>query len=193
MKSNICYLTGENPDMAGVLKEVELVAAHNKLSSKEAIQLRLLAEEMIGMQRGILGFAKGEFYIENKDKTYQLCLHADINVDTETRERFLNLSANSKNSAYRGFMGKVRLIADTLLNDSGADDFCQHESYGGSIYFGQSAEYDKVWEFSQYKEEVEQDSKEWDEMEKSIVANLADDVIIGTRKNYIDIVVVKKF
>ena len=99
MKSNICYLTGENPDMAGVLKEVELVAAHNKLSSKEAIQLRLLAEEMIGMQRGILGFAKGEFYIENKDKTSQLCLHADINVDTETRERFLNLSANSKNSA----------------------------------------------------------------------------------------------
>ena len=51
----------------------------------------------------------------------------------------------------------------------------------------------KIWEFSQYKDEVEQDSEEWDEMEKSIVANLADDVLIGTRKNYIDIVVVKKF
>ena len=33
----------------------------------------------------------------------------------------------------------------------------------------------------------------WDELEKSIVANIADEVIVGARTNYVDIIVVKKF
>ena len=63
MKSNECILRGRDEDIARALKEVEKTAVYNKLGRKEAIQLRLLAEELMGMQKGILGFTKGVFYV----------------------------------------------------------------------------------------------------------------------------------
>ncbi len=48
-----------------------------------------------------------------------------------------------------------------------------------------------------YKNDVEaeknDDPEAWDELEKSIIANLADDVKVGVLKDKIELVVIKKF
>ena len=44
-----------------------------------------------------------------------------------------------------------------------------------------------------YKGGVSEGTEIWDEMERSIVVNLADDLIVGAMSNYIDLIVVKKF
>ena len=57
-----------------------------------------------------------------------------------------------------------------------------------------------TWSLSQYRENVgdlyEQGNLEeevWDELEKSVLANLADDVKVGVRKDQVDITVDKNF
>ena len=67
MKSNVCILHGAEPDMQSVFDEINKVALYNGLKRKDTLQLMLLSEELIGIQKGILGFTKGNFYIENKD------------------------------------------------------------------------------------------------------------------------------
>lgn len=196
MKSNVCVLKGPNPDIQNVLTEVERAASYNQLSHKEAIQLRLLAEEMIGMQKGILGFVKGSFFVENEENTYHLCLHADITVDESTKERFIQLASSKENSAYRGFLGKVRKMVDALTNHAEENGFSYLDScnvYNSMSFISPSVSYDQVWALSEYRETVEEDSTEWDELEKSIVANLADEIVIGVRGDYVDMEVVKTF
>lgn len=196
MKSNICVLEGKEPNIEKVINEVEMVAVYNQLPRKQSIQLQLLAEEMIGLQKGILGFSKGEFYIENEGSEYRLCLHADIKVDPMTQERFVEMSTEQKNAAYKGFMGKIRLVSDALMNDptGGAVNYFENcNACGNMMCINPASEYERMWALSQYRENVEANTTEWDELEKSIVANIADDVIIGARSNYIEMVVVKNF
>ena len=56
-----------------------------------------------------------------------------------------------------------------------------------------------AWSLSRYKTSVTEDrdtkkeaEEAWDELEKSIIANIADDVIVGIKDNYVTLTVVKK-
>jgi hypothetical protein len=40
---------------------------------------------------------------------------------------------------------------------------------------------------------VEKEEKEWDELEKTIIASVADDVIVGVKGKNANIIIVKKF
>ena len=64
MKSNVCILNGSSNDLLQIAQEIEKVADYNKLTRKQIIQLLLLSEELVGIQKGILGFTKGDFYVE---------------------------------------------------------------------------------------------------------------------------------
>lgn len=64
MKSNVCLLNGSSNDLLQIAQEIEKVADYNKLTRKRIIQLLLLSEELVGIQKGILGFTKGDFYVE---------------------------------------------------------------------------------------------------------------------------------
>lgn len=64
MKSNVCLLNGSSNDLLQIAQEIEKVADYNKLTRKLIIQLLLLSEELVGIQKGILGFTKGDFYVE---------------------------------------------------------------------------------------------------------------------------------
>ncbi len=53
--------------------------------------------------------------------------------------------------------------------------------------------YSNAWALSQYKETAKEDENAWDELERSIIANLADDVVVGIKGKKVDIVVKKDF
>ena len=50
-----------------------------------------------------------------------------------------------------------------------------------------------TWSFSKYKDDLDEATPQWDELEHSVIASLSDDLLVGTRNKSIDIVVVKKF
>lgn len=194
MRSDECILEGKDSDIVNVLQEVEKVGRYNDLTGKEILQLRLLAEELLGMQKGILGFVKGTFYLENKGKTYNLCLHSDIRVEEWTREKFVQLSTDNHNRAYSGFMGKIREIADNMMNDPANEmSFPNDDMDDSALITGPAMAYEQIWTLTEYREKEKQNIEVWDELEKSIVANIADEVIVGARNNYVDIIVEKKF
>ena len=52
-----------------------------------------------------------------------------------------------------------------------------------------------IWSFCDYKKSLAGSSPDenWDELEKSIVANLADEVKVGIRDNTVELIIDKKF
>ena len=192
MVTNKCELTGREEELEEVLQEVELASVYNKLPHKPAIQLRLLAEEMVGIERGILGFVRGEFYMENDKNEYKLHLNAQLNLNPSEREAFVNVSTSKSNEVYKGFKGKILKVIDTM---TGSDD-------GGNVSTGymenqvitgfQSNGLD-LWQLTRYEENNKDNQEIWDELEKSVVACLADEILIGFREGKLKMTVVKKF
>ena len=196
MKSNKCILSGKRSDIEKALKEVEKFAQYNDLSHKEALQLRLLAEEMLGMQIGVIGFVSGEFYLENQENTYNIYLHTEIDTDKQqaVQDKLVEMLTSGKNAAYTGFMGRIRKLMDNMSGNSVAGYYQVGSSMGDTMVFTRPViDYDRIWELSKYKEQVKKKMEQWDELEKSIVASIADELVVGARNNYVDLIAVKKF
>ena len=196
MKSKECLLSGKRSDIDKALKEVEKFAQYNDLSHKEILQLRLLAEEMMGMQAGVMGFVKGKLYLENQGQTYTIYLHTKIDVSKHqaVQEKLVELSTSGKNSAYTGFMGRIRKLMDNMASNSLSDCYFVGNGMGDTMSINSSAvDYEKIWKLSKYKEKVKKKMEQWDELEKSIVASIADELVVGSRNDYIDLIAVKNF
>ena len=89
-------------------------------------------------------------------------------------------------------MGKVRSVFETMLIDYVT---AYNENYTTYYTMGMVSEppyYSSAWSLVKYKE-AEKNEDEWDELEKSIIANLADDVVVGIKGKKVDIIVKKKF
>ena len=49
MKSNVCVVKKGGIGLDSILTEVEKVTSYNQMQKKEALRLRLLVEELVGM------------------------------------------------------------------------------------------------------------------------------------------------
>ena len=59
----------------------------------------------------------------------------------------------------------------------------------------EGVEYTYLWRLTEYRSNVKKEEQEdaWDELEKSVIASVADDVIVGVKGKKADITIVKKF
>ena len=194
MKSNICVVEKGGLGLENILWEVEKVTKYNEMPEKEALRLRLLAEELVGMLPELVNDFEGTFWLQNIDKEYEL--HAEIAVgklSKEKKESLIAISANKKNAAATSFMGKIRDVAQNMLL------FSETPSDSDYLYDYDTSDvhYTYAWTLDYYKkqqiERLPSDSDEWDELERSIVAKLADDVIVGVRGKKVEIIIKKKF
>ena len=208
MKSNICKLNEDLTCLKAVLAEVEKVASYNGLEDKKALRLRLLAEELCGMLPGLIENFSGEFWAENDGDNYEL--HAELkagDMSLELRDELISVSKAGKNAAATGIMGKIRAVAETMLLaafDSELAPISADEEYhdynGYNMGFGyidpvlsDKAGYVYSWSLFNYKTAVYDKEDEYAELERSIVAKLADDIIVGVRGKNVEIVVKKSF
>ena len=198
MKSNTCYLyKKEGRDK--VLREVEKTAQYCELEHEEELQLRLLAEELVGMVENITGEYKGLFWIEAQDNDFRLNLQMEKPGTEKTREKLLSISSKGQNAAASGFMGKLRNLFENCM-----DHYEELETYGiqngmgstclGDMYAGCIADADSIaWSLKDYETAVGEESEEWDELEKCIVTNLADDIVVNMKNDRAQIVIYKSF
>ena len=56
-------------------------------------------------------------------------------------------------------------------------------------------DYAHSWSLEQYRSSLRGQAKgeDWDELEKSVIASVADDVIVGVKGKQADIIIVKRF
>lgn len=162
------------------------------LERKPVLHLRLLAEELFGMMRGIAGNIASEYKIIAEDRKFELHLKSDIKMTEEVREKLIGVSSSGKNAAATGFTGKIRvMIAEVLLSIKEAAPYA---------VINTASAYSPVWIMSDYKTEVQRNADKdktaqqaWDELEKSVLAKIADDIKVGVVGNSVEIIIYKEF
>ena len=63
MRTDVITVSAKGKQMQTALDQVDKVAAYKGLTPKDALHLRLLAEEMMSMMRSITGEPEGQFWI----------------------------------------------------------------------------------------------------------------------------------
>ena len=197
MKSNVVKIVNGTSDLSAILKESEKVAVYNELGHKQALHLRLICEEIDGMLPNILGDFEGKLWIEFEDGVCKVNVSILIpELDVNKKEELINLSRNGKNAAAVGIIGKIRnAIESFFLHEEAAGAYaasCGTFHLGSG--FNEWVDYSYIWTLDQYRRQArEETSVDWDELEKSVIASVADDVIVGVKGKQADIVIVKNF
>ncbi|MCL2003092.1 MAG: hypothetical protein FWG72_03680 [Oscillospiraceae bacterium] len=187
MKSDIYT---EEHGMETILAEMDRIGQFCKLSRLSARRLRLIAEEMLSLTVRLFDNLKYEFYAENNEKHFTLNLTAETAVTQSKKDKMLSLSTSGKNKAAQGLFGKISSVFESLLVDGGGHDpiyVPYYDSIGMATYFSLSAYRDAINETPYASAEEKQE--QWDGLEKSIIATLAKDVVIGVRSSKVEMIV----
>lgn len=196
MRSNICKIENGTKDLSAILKESERVAEYNGLTGKQALQLRLLCEELDGMLPNIIDDFSGSLWIDYDDGVCKINVSVKIPELTASKKRgLIEISGDKKNASAIGIVGKIRsAVEDFLLNE---EEYVSSTS-AGLLYpsegFSEGVDYSYIWSLEQYRNTVNEETETaaWDELEKSVIASVADDVIVGVKGSVADIIIVKK-
>ena len=198
MKSNICKIEKGTKDLAAILKESERVAEYNGLDHKQSLQLRLLCEEIDGMLPNIINDFDGELWIEFEEGVCKVNISMHIpEFNAEKKEELIGIARNKKNAAAIGIVGKIRdAIENFFLDEERMEAMALSSgSFGLETGYGECVSYAYLWRLDEYRNSVkkEEQAEAWDELEKSVIATVADDVIVGVKGHQADIIIVKKF
>ena len=199
MRTDVIVVSSKGNRMETALEQVEKVAAYKGLSGKNALHLRLLTEEMMGMMRSITGKTDGEFWIEDQDGEYQLHLRVNTRLTSEKREQLLSASSSGKNESAKGLMGRLRDFFD-WGSDEDLAGFNSPLLMPDMMEQSSSPVLDWEWSMIRYERMLsdrmgmnDHAAKEaWDELEKSVVKHVADDVKVSIRNGVVEMTIIKK-
>lgn len=173
-----------------VFSKIEKSAEAWKLTPKETNTLRLLGEEMLGLAEGNAVINSLEFFVKTEEKNFELRLVAKAKITPEQKKQFVSASTEHKNEMSKGLKGKIKSMFDDFFyiepNTSVPDLGLMPGVYDGYV---------AMWSMNEYTNTVsiDEQKKDWDGLEKSILLNFADDVIIGASLGQVDIIVKKSF
>ena len=122
-------------------------------------------------------------------------------MNADLRKKLLSAATSGKNSAAKGVTGKLRDVLERFLepdNDLVPDDLFtgMDYAYSGGDFAALSTAAAGLWSMNRYKAAVEAGrtpKEDWDELEKSVVSKLADDVRIGIVGRNVEMVISRKF
>lgn len=203
MKTDVILISSTGDGMQTALEQTEKAAAYRGLTAKETLRLRLLAEELFGMLKTIVGEKDAKYWIEADGKAFSLHLSMRARMNTDLREALLDASTTGRNEAAKGFMGRLR---DIIMQMDEADADTAGTLYGyihsdtGSFEAPMGVGMHQVlssWSLQEYRASVSQhretEADKWDELEKSITAKLADEVKIYIQSSTVEMVIEKAF
>ena len=205
MKSNVIEISKGIDNLNKIFLETQKIATYAELDLKKTLRAQLIAEELVGMLKELSANFAGEFFIEQNDSSFAFVTRIYVNesMDKQKKRKFIDVSTDKKNSAAKGIMGKIRDIVENMLYPEDAE-------YNANLmaYQIEDAEYNannmvyqleervflgETWSLNKYKESQKNNEEPWDELEKSIIANLADDVAVSVKGKNVEIVITKNF
>ena len=203
MKTDVYEFKKNEKNISTVIAAAGRIAKYNELTAKQELRLTLLSEELVEMLPKLLTYGKAEFWIENDGAQYKIhaLVEADSLLSSMERDEILSVSKSGRNAAATGIMNKIRAAAEVMLANYALSAGTSGAVYTDNINYayynmGQFADpigYTSEWSLALYRENAKTDKEAWDELEKSIIANLADDVIVGIIGGKVEIVAVKNF
>ena len=199
MKTDKISVSSQGARMNAALEQADKVAAYKGLSMKDALHLRLLTEEMMGLMRSITGEREGIFWIEDEDGEYRLHLQVRTLLNSEEREQLLAVSSTGKNESAKGLMGRIRDFFD-WGSDEDLATYTSPLLLPDAFEYTSSPSLDWEWSMARYEnalstqmEQGDQNVREaWDELEKSVVSHVADEVKVSIRSGTVEMIIYKK-
>ena len=190
MKTDVIAVSNRGTEIEEALKLTETFAQTKGLDTKKALHLRLLTEEMMGMMRSITGETQGEFWIEDDTESAELHLRVRTLLDPERRNQLIAASTSGKNEATRTLMGKLRSFFETgsvftapFVLDGNAEMYTAATAWSMAEYRDRLREYRAA--------NGEGAEEEWDELEKSVVSHVADEVKVRVEGDVAEMIIYK--
>ena len=146
------------------------------IKDKDALRLRLLSEEVLRLAKSIIGYGIMNFWLEGNSRVTKIYLTAENHMDKTKQDELISVSTSGENSVEQGFFGKLRSLFVAEAPDTSKWSLRDYEE-----------------ELRRRKEEDKYSQEAWDDLERSLVANLADDIEVGINKDNIEMVVTKDF
>ena len=222
MKSTVINISNEIENIAEILEETQRISAYADLDKKQALRLRLLAEELVGMLGELSGNFEGQFWAQAQDRKIELIANVFVmdEMDNKTKKGFIGVSSEKKNAAAKGIMGKIRDMVENMMYPENAShasnyfisQFCSDGMLGVDALSDladqngeaneEAVNVDNIvdglmlsngWSLNQYKTKQRDKDEAWDEIEKSIIANIADDVTVSVKGKKVEIKITKRF
>jgi uncharacterized protein YdeI (BOF family) len=123
-------------------------------------------------------------------------------MDHDKKQELISASTQQRNEASVGIMGKIKdFIEDSMYNmrDGASVAVGDSQAMGmGGVVIADIY----MWSLQQYRQDVQEQKEKGDdeaiddlldELEKSIVANIADDVKVSVKGNSIEMIIRKNF
>ena len=207
MKSEVFMLNSDAGRMAAARYVTEEFARGLGLGKHESLRLELLTEETLGMVKALVDDFYGQIWFEGEGKRCEIHLQATADMNTDRREELLSISSSGRNAAAKGFMAMLKDVVSGAMHSFGRsmNDYGREVARYGIVNpadvggFAVDAMV-PIWSLQTYRTGLETqrlDNAEadaaWDELEKSIVGKLADDVVVGVKGDRIELVIVKDF
>ena len=192
--------------MAAARYATENFAWQVKLDKRDTLRLDLLVEETLGMVKTMLEDFYGQIWFAADGRTCEIHFEATADMNADKKDELLSVSSTGKNAAVKGFMAKLGEMISGALRSTGRtlDAYGQETMKYGIVHTPSpmmgNADMMTIWTLQTYRNDLDlargdSDNAEeaWDELEKSIVAKLADDIVVGVKGDRIDLVISKRF
>ena len=187
-------------------KKVDELLEELELEPKDAVHMKLLFEETVGMLKALTADYHAAIWFEKYKHECCIRVSGKTEMSQDKKEGLLGVASQKENTLVKGFMGKIGdIIENGLLNYSNVMKL-QQEYGGGFVNYGTMGMYNGVegmaesgimWSLYEYRDALKENidageevKQAWDELEKSIVASLAKDVLVGVKGNRIDMTIV---
>ena len=191
MKTDKLWVNGSIRRTSEVNEILSDFAHEAGIAGKDFQHMVLLTEETLGMANQMLKDFAGEIWLETTSGGYDIILEADVSEgisDTPNKtEGFMAKIAEMLNCSY--MFENISEMPENLV--STLPDYLSYgirESDGAPVWAGK-------WSLSAYRDHLRGDSASevnLDELEKSIVARLANEVTIGIHGHRIRLVISKR-
>ena len=200
-------ITSKGMELYDELAKIDRDIKTLNLERRDSLHLRLLAEETLGMLKLMAGDFTSLLWIEKDDKEARIHLVAKTeDMDIDTKKELIAVSTSGKNAKAKGLMGKIgEVFENSLLHYENIVELEREYGVGtidpaaaGSM----STDYMTAWTLEQYRmsmrqEDVDRDfawseeeSEPNDIFEKSIVGSLAKNVIVGVKKEDVEMTII---
>ena len=196
----------DESQIGAAMDKAESFITRLSLDHKTTMRVRLLTEEVLEMIRAMVGEFTGTFWIEAEGDECRICVNGTADINMEKEKELLSASKDGTNVSVKGFSAKLSQFM--RHNKEYMNEFFKISGdyapiYSDAIYMqglsctSFTTEY--IWSMHDYSAYIYDDTnlneeveEKRDELEKSIIASLADDVRVGVKGDDITLTVVKK-
>lgn len=208
INTGIVHINSELNGREEALETADRFNKNNKFSGKTALHIRLLTEELICMVHNIFEGFLGNLWLESNRTDdgviCKICLSGNRVLDPKQEDQLISVSSTGRNEYAKGILGMIREAFRVNAQYSADKEYmkgfyAENNWYGMGIKKKAAVEDENgenCWSLSNYRDNLsdnrESSAEEIDELERSIIAQLADDVKVWITDETTEVVIVKR-